>query len=99
MPKSDNQKAKILYIMDYLEKNIPQIKTYAPDAPYLMWLDCRALGMAQKDLIDALPLTSYCSIIPLKRLEVICNEVVLFYEPRSLCFRCRAYVADLMLTS
>ena len=33
------------YVVDYLSKNIPQIKTYAPDATYLMWLDCRDLGM------------------------------------------------------
>ena len=33
------------YVVDYLEKNIPQIKTYAPDATYLMWLDCRGLGL------------------------------------------------------
>lgn len=29
------------YVVDYCEKRIPKIKTYAPDATYLMWLDCR----------------------------------------------------------
>ena len=38
------------YVVDYLEKNIPQIKTYAPDATYLMWLDCRALGLDDEAL-------------------------------------------------
>lgn len=38
------------YVVDYLEKHIPQIKTYAPDATYLMWLDCRGLGMSNEEL-------------------------------------------------
>ncbi len=38
------------YVVDYLEKNIPQIKTYAPDATYLMWLDCRGLGLSNEEL-------------------------------------------------
>lgn len=38
------------YVVDYCEKHIPQIKTYAPDATYLMWLDCRGLGMDDEAL-------------------------------------------------
>ena len=33
------------YVVDYCAKHIPKIKTYAPDATYLMWLDCRGLGL------------------------------------------------------
>lgn len=40
------------FVVDYCEKRIPQIKTYAPDATYLMWLDCRALGMSNEALHD-----------------------------------------------
>ena len=40
------------FVVDYCEKHIPQIKTYAPDATYLMWLDCRALGMSNEVLHD-----------------------------------------------
>ncbi|WMJ83830.1 MalY/PatB family protein [Oscillospiraceae bacterium LTW-04] len=40
------------YVVDYCQKNIPQIKTYAPDATYLMWLDCRDLGMTNEQLHD-----------------------------------------------
>jgi len=32
-------------LADYCREHIPQIKTCAPDATYLMWLDCRALGL------------------------------------------------------
>lgn len=40
------------YICDFCAKNIPQIKPNRPDATYLMWLDCRALGMTNEELRD-----------------------------------------------
>ena len=40
------------FVADYCGKHIPQIKTYAPDATYLMWLDCRALGLSDAALHD-----------------------------------------------
>lgn len=40
------------YVVDYCEKHIPKIKTYAPDATYLMWLDCRALNLSNEELHD-----------------------------------------------
>lgn len=40
------------FVADYCEKYIPKIKTYAPDATYLMWLDCRALGLTDAELHD-----------------------------------------------
>lgn len=33
------------YVVDYCKTRIPKIRTYAPDATYLMWLDCRELGL------------------------------------------------------
>ena len=38
------------FVVDYCTKHIPQIKTHAPDATYLMWLDCRGLGMSDEEL-------------------------------------------------
>lgn len=40
------------FVVDYCVKHIPKIKTYAPDATYLMWLDCRELGMSNEALHD-----------------------------------------------
>ena len=40
------------FVVDYCEKHIPRIKTYAPDATYLMWLDCRGLGLDNQALHD-----------------------------------------------
>lgn len=39
-------------VVNYCEKHIPNIKTYAPDATYLMWLDCRELGLDNEELHD-----------------------------------------------
>ena len=40
------------FVADYCKTRIPQIKTYAPDATYLMWLDCRELGLDNQALHD-----------------------------------------------
>lgn len=40
------------YIRDYCAANIPEIKPNVPDATYLVWLDCRALGMSNRELHD-----------------------------------------------
>ena len=40
------------YVADYLQKNIPQIKMIKPEATYLLWLDCRDLGMTDPQLRD-----------------------------------------------
>ena len=42
------------FTVEYVKANMPKIKVTPLEATYLMWLDCRALGMAQKDLVDAL---------------------------------------------
>lgn len=38
------------FIKEYCEKNIPKIKPNLPDATYLVWLDCRELGMDNEEL-------------------------------------------------
>ncbi|WP_295742443.1 MalY/PatB family protein [uncultured Oscillibacter sp.] len=40
------------FVADYCAKHIPKIKTCAPDATYLMWLDCRDLGLDNQVLHD-----------------------------------------------
>ena len=34
----------------YLEENLPQIKLIEPEGTYLIWLDCRALGLPEEKL-------------------------------------------------
>jgi cystathionine beta-lyase len=38
------------YLTAYLEKHIPEIKVIPPQGTYLVWLDCRELGMDPKAL-------------------------------------------------
>ena len=40
----------IAYVTDFLKTHIPTIRPVEPEATYLMWLDCRALGMDDRDL-------------------------------------------------
>ncbi|ETA81644.1 MalY/PatB family protein [Youngiibacter fragilis] len=40
----------ILYVRDYCAKHIPEIKPNLPDSTYLVWLDCRELGMSNDEL-------------------------------------------------
>ncbi len=82
------------FVVDYCEKHIPQIKTYAPDATYLMWLDCRALGMSNEALHDfmiqkaKLGLNDGCSfgrsLNGYMRLNVACPRSVLAQALRRL---------------
>ena len=39
------------FVKDYIDQHIPGIRTTIPDATYLMWLDCRGLGMDQEELV------------------------------------------------
>lgn len=40
------------FLVDYFNKRIPRIKVSKPQGTFLVWLDCRELGMKQKDLVD-----------------------------------------------
>ena len=42
----------ILFTDKYLRENIPQIKVVIPEASFLIWLDCRALGLPQSELVS-----------------------------------------------
>ncbi len=39
-------------VMDYLHRFLPEIKPVRPEATYLVWLDCRQLGMTGRQLTD-----------------------------------------------
>lgn len=42
----------ILFLEDYLSRNIPQIKPIRPQATFLVWLDCSRLGLDHERLVD-----------------------------------------------
>ncbi|MFZ4725251.1 MAG: MalY/PatB family protein [Paludibacter sp.] len=38
------------FVVEFLKQNIPQVKPMIPEATYLIWLDCKDLGMETDDL-------------------------------------------------
>ena len=42
----------ILFVDRYLKENIPQIQAVIPEASFLLWLDCRKLGLSGNGLTD-----------------------------------------------
>lgn len=40
------------FFEDFINTSLPQIKFLRPEGTYLVWLDCRGLGLKQKDLVD-----------------------------------------------
>lgn len=40
------------YIINFCKENIPQIKPNRPNCTYLMWFDCKDLGLEGDDLVD-----------------------------------------------
>ncbi|WCK55557.1 pyridoxal phosphate-dependent aminotransferase [Aneurinibacillus sp. Ricciae_BoGa-3] len=40
----------LTYLTRFLQRNIPQIKVIQPEATYLVWLDCRELGLSKVEL-------------------------------------------------
>ncbi len=48
----DYVEGSIDIVDDFLEKNIPQIKVFRPQASFLLWLDCRELKLPQTELVD-----------------------------------------------
>lgn len=41
----------VRYVTEYLQENLPQIRVYQPQASFLVWLDCRELGLPQPELV------------------------------------------------
>jgi len=40
------------FVINYCHQNIPQINPIRPQASFLVWLDCRQLGLSHKQLLD-----------------------------------------------
>lgn len=40
------------FVDEFLKKHAPEIKAIRPEASYLVWLDCRGMGMSQEALND-----------------------------------------------
>lgn len=48
----DYVKGNLDYALDYLAEHLPQVKPLKPEGTYLLWIDCRELGLDIKGLKD-----------------------------------------------
>lgn len=46
----DYLKGNLDFLKEYIKSNIPEVKVVEPEATYLVWLDCRELGLDAKEL-------------------------------------------------
>lgn len=42
----------ILFVEDYCREHLPEVRPLRPQASFLVWLDCRALGLSHDALVD-----------------------------------------------
>jgi cystathionine beta-lyase len=42
----------ILFVEEYCREHLPEIKPFRPEASFLVWLDCRSLGLSHDALVD-----------------------------------------------
>ncbi|CAK7056080.1 MAG: Cystathionine beta-lyase PatB [Parabacteroides sp.] len=42
----------VRFVDEYLQMHLPKIKVYPPQASFLIWLDCRELGLSQPELVS-----------------------------------------------
>lgn len=45
-------KSNVDYVDEFLRENIPSIRCVRPQASFLVWLDCRGLGLTQEKLVS-----------------------------------------------
>lgn len=45
-------KGNLQYLINYFKENFPSLKVIVPEGTYLIWVDCRELGLTSKDLND-----------------------------------------------
>ena len=42
----------MLFVEEFCSANLPGIKALRPQASFLVWLDCRGLGLSHEQLVD-----------------------------------------------
>jgi cystathionine beta-lyase len=48
----DYVQTNVDHVDSWLRSNLPQIRAVRPQASFLVWLDCRRLGLSQEELVD-----------------------------------------------
>lgn len=63
----------IRFVEDFCREHLPQIKPWRPQASFLVWLDCRALGLSHAALVDLF----------VNRAHLALNDGAMFFAPQS----------------
>jgi cystathionine beta-lyase len=63
----------IHFVEDFCREHLPQIKPWRPQASFLVWLDCRALGLSHAALVDLF----------VNRAHLALNDGAMFFAPQS----------------
>ncbi|MCR5271145.1 MAG: PatB family C-S lyase [Prevotella sp.] len=63
----------IRFVEDFCREHLPQIKLWRPQASFLVWLDCRALGLSHEALVDLF----------VNRAHLALNDGAMFFAPQS----------------
>lgn len=93
----------IEYIREYCNKHIPQIKPSKPESTYLVWLDCRDLGLSNDELNDFMinkariglnQGKSFCrSLSGFMRMNVACPRTILEKAMKQLAEAVKNHIA------
>lgn len=77
----------ILFVDDFIKRNIPQIKVMIPEASFLVFLDCRNLGLPLENIKDFMVTKAHLAMNDgasfgkggegFQRLNVACSQAVL----------------------
>jgi cystathionine beta-lyase len=48
----DYVRGNVAWVTQALSEALPAVKAYPPEASFLLWLDCRGMGLGQQELVD-----------------------------------------------
>ena len=46
----DYLKGNLDYLLSFINERLPKLKVVVPQATYLIWIDCKSLGMSSKEI-------------------------------------------------
>lgn len=56
-------RANLVFLTDWFRRELPQLKVMVPEATYLVWVDCRGLGLDKEALADLLKDTAKVAVV------------------------------------
>lgn len=73
----------ILFVEQFLEKNIPEIRAIRPEASFLVWLDCRDLRLDHDELLDFFINNAHLALNDGEIFDTTSNPYAQIHNPQS----------------